>query len=75
MACVVLDRVIRYHGILESIMSDRNKIFRNNFWKMLIIKIGTKIKLSTIYYSQMDEQTKKINQTLKIYLRHYINYS
>ena len=30
-ACVVLDRVIRYHGIPENITSDRDKIFRSNF--------------------------------------------
>ena len=29
--CVVLDRVIRYHGIPENIMSDRDKIFKSNF--------------------------------------------
>ena len=29
--CVVLDRVIRYHKILENIMSDRDKIFKSNF--------------------------------------------
>ena len=28
---VVLDRVIRYHRILESIISDRDKIFKSNF--------------------------------------------
>ena len=29
--CVVLDRVIRYYGISESITSDKDKIFKNNF--------------------------------------------
>ena len=31
MICVILDRVIRYHGILKNIISDRDKIFKNNF--------------------------------------------
>ena len=31
MACVVLDKIIRYHRIPENIISDRNKIFKNNF--------------------------------------------
>ena len=30
-AWIVLDRVIRHHGIPESIISDRDKIFINNF--------------------------------------------
>ena len=72
---VILDRVIRYYGILENIILDRNKIFRSNFWKTLIIEIGTKVKLSTIYYPQMDGQTERTNQTLETYLRYYINYS
>jgi hypothetical protein len=28
----------------------------------------------TGYYPQTDEQTEKLNQTLKQYFRHYINY-
>ena len=72
---IILDKVMRYHGILESIMSDRDKIFRSNFWKMLMAEIGTKIKLSTAYYSQTDRQTERTNQTLETYLRHYVNYS
>ena len=31
-------------------------------------------KLSTTYHSQTNEQTKKIKQILKQYLRHYVNY-
>ena len=55
MAFIVLDRVIRYHRILESIIMDKNKIFQSNFWKTLIVEIGTKIKLLIIYYFQTDE--------------------
>ena len=29
--CIVLDRVIRYYGIPESIMLDKDKIFKSNF--------------------------------------------
>ena len=50
-AYVILDRVIRYYGISESVTSDRDKIFRSNFWKTLILEIDMKIKLSTVYYS------------------------
>ena len=50
-ACVVLDKVIRYHRILKNITLDRDKIFKSNFWKTLISEIGTRIKLSTVYYS------------------------
>ena len=52
---IVLDKVIRYHRILESITLDRDKIFKSNFWKTLITKIGIKVKLSIAYYSQTDK--------------------
>ena len=65
---IVLDRVIRHYGIPENITSDRDKIFKSNFWKTLIVEIGTKIKLSIVYHPQTDRQTERINQTLKTYL-------
>ena len=72
---IILNRVIRYHGIPKSITSDRNKIFKSNFWRTLMTEIGTKVKLSTTYYPQTDEQTEKTNQTLKTYLQHYVNHN
>ena len=32
-----------------------------------------KLRMSTTFHSQINEQTKRINQNLKQYLRHYIN--
>ena len=55
-AWIILDRVIQHHRIPESITSDKDKIFISNFWQTLIVEIGTKIKLLTIYYSQTDKQ-------------------
>jgi len=28
----------------------------------------------TVYYSQIDSQTERINQEVKVFLRYYINY-
>ena len=38
---------------------------------MTVIK--TKLKLSTAYHPETNGQIKRVNQTLKAYLRHYIN--
>ena len=35
--------------------------------------LRTKLKMSTIFYPQINKQMKKMNQSLKQYLRHYIN--
>ena len=70
---IVLDRLIRYHGIPEGLTSDRDKLFTSNYWKTLISLLGTKLRLSIAYHSQTDGQTERINQSLEQYLRHYIN--
>ena len=71
----MLDRVVRHYRISEIITSDRDKIFTNKFWQTLIAEVGTKLKLSIVYYPQTDGQTEKINQTLEIYLRCYVNHN
>lgn len=73
LAHVFKDRIIRYHGIPESIISDRDKLFTSNFWTTFLAAIGTKKKLSTAYHPQTDRQTEQVNQTMETYLRIYCN--
>ena len=70
---IILDRLIRYHGIPEALISDRDKLFTSNYWKTLMPLLGTKLKMSTAFHPTTDGQTKRTNQTLEQYLRHYIN--
>jgi len=73
LAHVFKDRIIRYHGIPESIISDRDKLFTSNYWTTLLAAIGTKKKLSTAYHPQTDGQTEQVNQTIETYLQIYCN--
>ena len=73
LAFLLLDRLIRDHGIPESITSDRDKLFTSNYWKTLLGMIGTKLRMSTVYHPQTDGQIERANQTLETYLRHYVN--
>ena len=50
LAFVLLDRLIRDYSISKSITSDRDKLFISNYWKTLIAAIGTKLRISTVYY-------------------------
>ena len=73
LAFILLDRLIRDYGIPKSITSDRDKLFISNYWKILIGQIGIKLRMSTAYHPQTDGQTERANQTMEVYLRHYVN--
>jgi hypothetical protein len=70
---ILVDKVIRYHGIPKAITSDRDKLFTSNYWRTLIGTIGTRLRLSTSFHPQTDGQTERSNQTLEQYLRHYVS--
>ncbi len=69
-----LRMIVANHDLSDEIISNRNKLFTLKFWKSLVNQLEIHHKLSTAYYSQMNEQMKRMNQTLKQYLRCYINY-
>ena len=70
---ILLDRLIRDHGIPESITSDRDRLFTSSYWRTLVSAIGTKLKMSTAYHPETDGQTERTNQTMETFLRHYVN--
>ncbi len=69
-----LRTIVANHELSDEIISNRDKLFTSKFWKFLINQLEIHHKLSTAYHSQTNEQTKRMNQTLKQYLRCYINY-
>ena len=74
LAKVMLKKIIANHGIPQSIISDKDKLFTSKFWNTWTQQLGTKVKLLTTYHPQTDRQTEQTNQTLEQYLRHYINF-
>ena len=70
---LLLDRLVRDHGVPITIITDRDKLFMSNYWKTISAAMGTKPKMSTAYHPQTDSQTEQANQVLKMYLRHYVN--
>jgi hypothetical protein len=64
-----VDSLVKLHGMLRTIVSDRDKIFTSTFWKLLFQKLGTKLNYTTTYHPQSDGQTERINQCLEMFLR------
>ena len=71
---IIMNRLIRYHEILKRLTSDKNKFFTLKYWQIFVSMFKARFCLFITYHSRTNEQTKQINQTLKQYLRHYINY-
>ncbi len=69
-----LRMIVANHELSDEIISNRDKLFTLKFWKFLMNQLEIHHKLSTTYHLQIDEQMKRMNQTLKQYLRCYINY-
>ncbi|KAJ4722993.1 Retrotransposon protein, putative, Ty3-gypsy subclass [Melia azedarach] len=64
--------VVKYFGIPEDIVSDRDARFTGRFWTALFNLMGTELKFSTANHPQTDGQTERMNALLEEYLRHYV---
>ncbi|GJY50760.1 putative reverse transcriptase domain-containing protein [Tanacetum coccineum] len=64
-----LKEVVTRHGILVSIICDRDPRFASNFWKSLQKALGTNLDMSTVYHPQTGGQSERTTQTLKDMLR------
>lgn len=63
-----VQEVFRLHGLLESIVADRDPVFRSNFWRKLLRRPGMTI-LHHRLHPQSDGQTTVVNRTLEMYFR------
>ena len=68
-AHIFLDQVVKLHGVPQTIISGRNKIFTSLLWQTLWKSLGGKLNLSTAYHPQSNGQTERVNQCFETYLR------
>ena len=68
------DNVWRYHGLPDSIISDRGPQFAAELMKELNKLLGIQTKLSTAYHPQTDGQTERMNQEIEQYLRLFVSH-
>jgi len=77
MATALADIFYRYvvcrFGLPKDIVSDRSSLNTSKFWRALVAILAVTPLISTAYHPQTDGQTKRVNQILSTYLRHFVN--
>ena len=69
---IFVDSVVRLHGLLKVIVSDRDKKSTNNFWKEVCRVMGTTLAMSLGFHPQTDGQTERANRSIEEMLRAYV---
>ncbi len=70
---IILQELINNHELLKKFVTDRDKLFTSKFWETLTAELRINHKKLMMHHPQMNEQSKQMNQTVKMYLRHYVN--
>ena len=65
--------VVKYWGVPQNIVSDRDGRFTGSFWTKLFNLLGSQLNISSSYHPQTDGQTERFNGMLEEYLRHFVN--
>ena len=63
----------KLHGLPQSLISDRDRIFTSTLWTTLFKLASTQLRLSSSYYPQTDGQTECVNQCLETFLRCFVH--
>ena len=74
LAEVIIDVVVRHHGLSDLIITKRGSLFTSKFWSLLCYFLGIKLRLSTTFYLQPNGQTERQNSTIEVYLRALVHF-
>ena len=74
LAEVIIDVVVRHHGLPDLIITNQKSLFTLKFWSSLCYFFNIKRKLSTTFHSQIDGQTERQNSIIEAYLRVFVNF-
>jgi hypothetical protein len=69
---IYMRKVAQLHGILKTIMSDRDPKFTLKFWRGLFKGLETSLNFSTTYHPESDGQKERVNQVIEDMLRMYV---
>ncbi|MCO5550114.1 hypothetical protein L7F22_003594 [Adiantum nelumboides] len=66
-------KIFRLHGMLETIVFDRDPRFTSLFWKEIWENIGTRLQFSSSFHPQTDGQSEIANSVVLDLLKFYIS--
>ncbi|CDJ46555.1 hypothetical protein EBH_0067040 [Eimeria brunetti] len=69
---LLADRLIRYHGFPDVLVSDRDPHFQSEVRSQLCSRFNSTQAMSSSYHPQTDGQTEQVNRTLEQMLRTYV---
>ncbi|GJR29474.1 putative reverse transcriptase domain-containing protein [Tanacetum coccineum] len=64
-----IKEIVSRHGVLISVISDRDNHFTSRFWQSMRNALGTQLDMSTVYHPETDRQSERTIQTLEDMLR------
>ena len=65
---------VKHFGLPERMISDRDRIFKGNFWNSICAKLKVDNRMSSGYHPQTDGQSERVIHILEQYLRNYISH-
>ena len=71
---VIINIVIRHHGLPDSIITDQGSLFTSKFWSSFCYFLEIKKRLSTALHPQTNSQTERQNSIIKAYFRAFVNW-
>ncbi|MCO5597769.1 hypothetical protein L7F22_051851 [Adiantum nelumboides] len=73
MVKLFMHNIFKYHGMPQSIVSDKDPCMTSLFRKALFENMGTTLKFSSSFYPQTDGQSEEANSTILDLLKCYVS--
>lgn len=73
LADLFVRHIWKLHGLPDSIISDRDKLFVSEFWQAICSRLNISADLSSSRHPETDGQTEIANAFMEQYLRMFIN--
>ncbi|MCO5593692.1 hypothetical protein L7F22_047709 [Adiantum nelumboides] len=73
MARLFMSNIFKYHGMPQSIVSDRDPRMTSLFWRGLFENMDTTLKFSSSFHPQTDGQSEEANSTVLYLLKCYVS--